>query len=189
MILAAGLSRRMGAVNKLLIEFKGKSVLRHAVDNTLAASFWETIVVIGPEPDKIGQEVNNLAERCVLNPDYKEGIASSIRAGIKEVSPQCQGTIILLADMPAVRPVTLKRFQSLFVSGSNIVAAKSEDYIGVPVLFHRRFFADLQSLRGDQGAKTLLKRYAAQITTLDVPAKELLDIDEPADLEPYSQSG
>lgn len=181
-ILAAGLSRRMGSINKLLIELDGKSVLRRSVEHALAAAFWETIVVTGSESERVSREIEDLDVRCVFNAGYKQGMAGSIITGVKAISPHSAGVIILTADMPLLRSETLCNYKDRFASGARIVAGKNEAYLGVPVLFHRRFFPELQSLAGDRGAKILLEKHAAQVSTVDIAEEELPDIDKPEDL-------
>ena len=122
MLLAAGSSRRLGPGNKLLLPFKGKSVIRHSVENVLKADVNELVVVAGRDISDINHELRGLNMTVVLNRNYQWGISSSIIAGIRAVSPLAEGALILLADQPHLRPDTLNRFLVLILITTNTLS-------------------------------------------------------------------
>src|ERR1700737_2806357 len=96
---AAGMSTRMGQ-NKLLMSFKGKSLIAHAVDTLLASEVDEVVVVLGHEAEKVMEKLEGKQVKFVQNPNYREGLSTSVRAGVSAVSPMAKAIMIYLADQP-----------------------------------------------------------------------------------------
>ena len=181
-LLAAGSSRRLGPGNKLLLPFKGKSIIRHSVENVLKTDINELVVVAGREIGDINHELRVLSVTVILNRNYQWGISSSIIAGIRAVSPLAEGALILLADQPNLRPETLNRFLHAFhMSGKRIITGRYDGTLGNPVLFHRTLFSELYTLRGDVGARALLKTLDAEKEEIDISNEEVFDLDTPED--------
>ncbi|MEE9315045.1 MAG: nucleotidyltransferase family protein [Rhizobiaceae bacterium] len=154
-ILAAGQSRRMGAVNKLVEPWQGKPLVCHVYEAAMASKLDEVIVVTGFEPNKIRSVL--AGARLVHNPDFEAGMAGSISVGA-EFAEQGDGVMILLGDMPLVTATHINEILSRFDGGAaSIVAATSEGKLGNPVLFGRNYFEALQSLEGDRGARGLIE--------------------------------
>ncbi len=185
-VLAAGLSRRMGS-NKLATELNGKPLVRHAVEAALAGGLDPVVVVTGHQPEAMAQALTGLDIVLVHNEDYASGLAASLRRGIKAVPAECAGAMVLLGDMPAITPDLIGRAIAAFDPKSRpICVAMAQGAQGHPVLWGRQFFPEIMALQGDAGARALLARHAAQICEIAVDSDApLTDIDTPADLAAF----
>ncbi len=118
----------------------------------------------------------------LINRDWQQGIASSIRVGISHLPGACDGVLMLLADQPLVAPVRLGHLAAAWRRNPRgIVASVYGAVTGVPAIFPRWCFGDLAALRGDEGARHLIRRYADHVTRLSHP-EAAIDIDYPEDL-------
>lgn len=179
-ILAAGESSRM-RLPKQLLPYKRKSMLQHTVDEAVASKAHSVFTVLGANADQISKKLRSLRIEIVTNPDWKEGIASSIRAGVAALPDVVDGAIISLCDQPMIRTTVFDQLISTFLSSQKpIVACEYENTRGVPALFAKPLFPDLISLRGHQGAKTIILRNAADVTTIPFEGGHV-DIDTPDD--------
>jgi molybdenum cofactor cytidylyltransferase len=169
-ILAAGASRRLGQPKQLL-SFRRKSLLRHAVETALRTNLRPVVVVIGSEAERMRQELSGLDAQVVENQEWREGAASSIRAGLKEVG-EVAGVVIMLCDQPFVPAEFLERLGN----SERLAAAEYGGSVGVPAFFAREFFDELNELKGDQGAKKILIEHDA--TRIPCP-EAAVDIDTP----------
>ncbi|MGH6873117.1 MAG: NTP transferase domain-containing protein [Rhizomicrobium sp.] len=186
-ILAAGLSARMGT-NKLLASLAGKPLLRHAVEAAAASAAEPVIVVTGNAAQDVEQTLDGLPVRFVRNPDFADGLSTSLKAGIAAVPQTCDGALVQLGDMPGVTTALLDRLIAAFApqDGRAICVAAHDGKRGNPVLWARRFFADMQALAGDAGAKHLIA--ANEELVCDVEAGDdapLADIDTAEALAAY----
>jgi CTP:molybdopterin cytidylyltransferase MocA/xanthine/CO dehydrogenase XdhC/CoxF family maturation factor len=184
-VLAAGTSSRMGR-NKLAETVRGKPLVRQAVDAALASRLDRVLVVTGHEAEAMEAALAGAPVTMVHNGKFKEGLSTSLRAGIAAVPEECDGAMILLGDMPGISPALIDRLIAAFAGGSAICAPCVGDRRGHPVLWARTFFPEIMSLTGDKGAQELLKTHADQVSEIesgdDAP---LLDIDTPEALAAY----
>jgi molybdenum cofactor cytidylyltransferase len=181
-VLAAGQSRRMEGANKLLEDFKGKPLIRRAVEATLASKVSPVIVVTGKDEEAIKQALKGLNVRFVNNPDYAEGLSSSLKAGIRAVPEESAGAIICLGDMPHVSSALIDRLIASFAPErvAMIVAPVKNKQRGNPVLWARRFFPELLKLEGDIGARKLTSFYDEGLLEIEVADDSAFaDIDTP----------
>src|SRR5258708_23524932 len=102
-VLAAGMSTRMRQ-NKLILDFKGKALIVHAVDTLLASEIDEVVVVLGHQAEKVRKELGGKRVKLVQNPGYREGLSASVRAGAEAVSRQADGIMGYLADQRLLAP-------------------------------------------------------------------------------------
>ena len=189
LLLAAGQSRRMGEVNKLLLPIDGKPMVRHAVEAALASQADSTVVVTGHEAEELRGALSDLPLTFVHNPDYASGIAASLRRGLAALPGQPDGVLVQLGDMPAVKAAVLDRLIAAFntAEGRAICIPTFQGKRGNPVLIARRFFAELQTLQGDVGARHLLSDYSEQVAEVAMPdGAVLLDLDTPEAAESFS---
>ena len=179
-VLAAGLSSRMGS-NKLLQDWRGKPLLRWAVEAAAQSDARPVIVVTGHEAPKIEAALINLEVQFVHNPDYREGLSTSLNAGLSAVPPSADGALVLLGDMPEVSASLIDRLIAAFSPADNrlICVAIHERSRGNPVLWARRFFPEIARLTGDAGAKTLLVAHEDSVCEIDADGAVLRDIDTP----------
>jgi molybdenum cofactor cytidylyltransferase len=186
-ILAAGLSTRMGA-NKLLADVKGKPLIRHTVDATIASTARPVVVVTGPEAGKIADELRGCDVRLVHNSDYSKGLSTSLITGIRALPPDSSGALVLLGDMPDISVRLIDRMIATFdpALGATIVVATRGGRRGNPVLWARRYFPEILTLQGDVGARNLIDAHPEAV--VEVEAEDdapLIDIDTPEMLQAY----
>lgn len=182
LILAAGGSRRLGRPKQLL-RWQGRTLLDTAIDTARAVLGERVIVVLGAQAEAIHAAIDLGSVKTVTNPDWQEGLASSIRAGIKALPASAQAVLILLCDQPLIGPEHLEKLLSAWQSEPDlIVASQYHLSAGVPAVFPVAYFGRLAALTGDQGAKLLLKELDPSV--LKIPLSETgLDIDTPTDFE------
>jgi len=181
-VLAAGRSRRMGTVNKLLIGVDGKPMVRHAVDAALGAGLTPVVVVTGHERDKVSAALAGLPVTLVDNSAYAEGLSTSLRAGLGALPSEAEGALICLADMPRVSAAELKRLAGAFDprEGRAIVVPTRHGKRGNPVLWARQFFADMRAVAGDVGARHLIGAHPELVAEIEMEGDGILtDIDTP----------
>jgi molybdenum cofactor cytidylyltransferase len=179
LILAAGLSRRMGRP-KQEITLRGRPMLTYAVDSFLASKAGEVLVVIRP-----GAQWRGPAEaRMVVNPRPSDGMSSSLRVGLRSLDPRTEGALVGLGDKPALLASTIDALiQARRESHAGIVVPTYRGSMGNPVLFDRALFPRLLRLRGDQGARELVRRGAASVLELAVDDPGvILDVNVQADV-------
>ena len=179
-VLAAGESRRMGRT-KTSLPLRGKTMLGRVVETFLAAPFDRLRVVVSSKdaPDLPQDPRIEIVE----NEERREGMASSIRRGLADMSADTEMVAIALGDLPFVRVETLRRLVDTMKSEkAGIVYPVYKGRSGHPVLWHARFFGELAALRGDRGAKEVLERHREEAIAVDVEDEGIcLDINTPAD--------
>ena len=181
-ILAAGQSRRMGGPNKMLAEIAGKALVRISAEQALASRARPVIVVTGHEHERVEAALHGLQVERVHNPDFAQGLSTSLKAGLRALPADVDAAIIALADMPLVDAALLDQLIAAFDPGKGalIVLPTIEGKRGNPVLWSRRFFGDLTAIEGDVGARHLIGRYGEAVTELPVASRAaLLDVDTP----------
>jgi molybdenum cofactor cytidylyltransferase len=180
---AAGLSRRFGPENKLLQPY-GDSTLVGTVVRTLQDAGLPVIVVTGHEADRVAAVC--VGAESVFNPDYEEGIGTSVACGVTHAVP-CDGIMIALADMPGLARSTVEMLIGAFDGNpERIVAARyaaEPERVGHPMVFGAAYHGDLGALKGDVGARDLLKHWRERIVWVDCDGG-LEDIDVPESLLP-----
>jgi molybdenum cofactor cytidylyltransferase len=184
-VLAAGRSTRMGAVNKMIAEIGGKPLVRIAVEQALASQAKPVIVVTGHEREKVESVLDGLPVQIVYNPDFKDGLATSLKAGIAAVPDSADGAVVCLGDMPQVEGWTIDQLIAAFdpERGALIVVPTIEGHRGNPILWSRRFFKDLMSISGDIGARNLIGGYGEAVVEVPLTSDAvLIDVDTPESL-------
>jgi molybdenum cofactor cytidylyltransferase len=185
-ILAAGRSTRMGGPNKLLAELGGKPLVRTVTEQALASKAQSVIVVTGHQAEQVEKALHGLKVKFVRNPDFAEGLASSVKAGVAAVADGADGALICLGDMPLISANLIDRLIEAFAPdrGHLIAVPVSDNRRGNPVLWSRRFFNELMTLDGDIGARHLIARHSEAVAEVPVEGfGAFLDIDTPQTLE------
>ncbi len=181
-VLAAGRSTRMGGPNKLLAEIGGRPLVRIAAEEALASRAKPVIVVVGHQRDEVERALAGLPVELVHNPDFAQGLGTSLKAGIAAVPADAEGAIVCLGDMPQVDAGLIDRLIAAFDPdrGALVVMPTFEGKRGNPVLWSRRFFPDLMAIEGDVGARHLIGRYSEAVVEVPLQGKAaLVDIDTP----------
>ncbi|MEQ9606876.1 MAG: NTP transferase domain-containing protein, partial [Kiloniellaceae bacterium] len=186
-VLAAGQSRRMGAVNKLLASVDGKPMVSHVMESLQASQARPLAVVTGHDYAAVEAVLPKNSFTLTHNPDYASGLSSSLRRGLAALpdGPEgvpVDGVLVCLGDMPRVSPAVINRLIAAFnpTEGRAICVPTWQGKRGNPVLFARRFFAEMQEIAGDTGARALIGEHAEVVC--EVPMDDdavLLDIDTP----------
>jgi molybdenum cofactor cytidylyltransferase len=181
-VLAAGRSTRMGGPNKLLAEIAGRPLLRIVVEEALASRAKPVIVVVGHEHAEVEKALAGLPVQLVHNPDFAQGLGSSLKAGIAAVPVEADGAIVCLGDMPQIDASLIDRLIAAFDPdrGALIVMPTVEGKRGNPVLWSRRFFPDLMAIEGDVGARHFIGRYSEAVVEVPLEGSAaLVDVDTP----------
>ena len=182
LVLAAGRSTRMGAANKMLLPVEGVPMVQRAVDTALASKARPVFVVTGHEPDAVRAALAGRDVAFVHNPDYAQGLSTSLRAGIDALPKDVDGVLVCLADMPLVTPQVLERLTAAFnpVEGRAICVPTAAGRRGNPILWARRFFAEMRAASGDVGARVLLADHADQVVEVETGEDGIfVDVDTP----------
>jgi molybdenum cofactor cytidylyltransferase len=181
-VLAAGRSTRMGGPNKLLAHIGGRPLVRIAAEEAIASGANPVIVVAGHQHAEIEKALGGLAVRIVHNPEFANGLATSLKAGISALPPEVDAAIVCLGDMPCVDAPLMRQLIAGFAPerGALVVLPTFEGKRGNPVLWSRCFFPDLLAVEGDIGARHLISRYGEAVAEVPVGDKRaLLDVDTP----------
>jgi molybdenum cofactor cytidylyltransferase len=182
-LLAAGSSTRMGEPKQLL-NYRGKALVRHAVDTALASACSPVIVVLGATAGAVGQAIRDLPVATVENPRWAEGMGTSIQTGVRAAAVrELDGVILALADQPLVTAEIYNRLMAQHEStGKPIVTSEYAGTVGVPVLFAKEYFQHLLALRPEQGCKGVILAHEASALRIACPEAEA-DIDTPVDYQ------
>ncbi len=189
LILSAGGSSRLNGEPKQLLEFGGKTFLRHAAEIAVAANFHSIVVVLGANREILRKEIDDLPVRIVINENWASGMSSSIRTGLSELvkKENPDAALIMLCDQPLVTTKTLLNLCEAFArTGKPIAACEYQNTIGVPALFSGEIFAELLNLQDSDGAKKIIKKYVGKTALISAP-EAALDVDTLEDLEKLRQ--
>ncbi|HEX9125059.1 MAG TPA: nucleotidyltransferase family protein [Methylomirabilota bacterium] len=185
-VLAAGLSRRMGRP-KLLLELHGRPVIRHVVERVIAAGIRQVLVVTGPEQEALVGALAGLDVRFAVNPTPESGQGSSVGVGVSALAAKTSAVLIALGDQPGVPAEVIPALiEALKQPGKAIAAPRYADGLGNPVLFAASVFPELRTLAGDRGARAAVERDPSRLAVVDIGSPMPRDIDTPEDYESLS---
>jgi molybdenum cofactor cytidylyltransferase len=180
-VLAAGASTRFGSP-KQLVRVAGRPLLNTAVARAADVAGSAVTVVLGASAAELAPLLTHSQASIVINREWREGMASSIRAGVARLPASCTAVLLMLVDQAAVTAEDLERLVGAWRRQPDyIVAARYGMTTGVPAIFPRAAFPDLASLRGDVGARILLQRNPDRVVRVPM-ARAAIDIDTPEDL-------
>lgn len=196
-VLAAGLGRRMGAHNKLLLPYQGQPMLRHIVSQALASLCQRVVIVLGYQSDAIRQALAGLPVEFADNPHFSEGLAASVRVAA-HIAPPDSPVLIMLGDMPQVDTDVINALVQAYAGAARTDPALAatqffqpvfEGRPGNPVLWGASWRAALQAVQGDEGARRIIQsNLHARVRVAVDHAGILRDVDQPDDLVPMGMS-
>ncbi|SEI40937.1 molybdenum cofactor cytidylyltransferase [Dyadobacter sp. SG02] len=182
-ILAAGNSSRLGEPKQLL-QYQGKSLIRHIAEAALEIVGGNVIVVTGSNSELIDTELKDLPCKLAFNTAWQEGMSVSIKTGIHALAghaPHVKGSVLAVSDQPFVSvEIFLALIHTFEKTGKGIIASQYSDSLGTPAFFAASYFPALLQLTGAEGAKKLFKRYADDVVPYPFPEGSI-DIDTQED--------
>lgn len=181
-VLAAGRSRRMG-VQKLLLPFGGKTVIAHIVDQLLASHVDEVHVVVGCQGKRISRELSGRPVSIVNNSNYKSGMLSSVRCGLRDLPQQCQAVLVALGDQPSITTKLIDQMlQSFATTEKRILVPLYQSKRGHPILFSEVYRNEILTQYDNVGLRGLLYAHRGDLFELTVTTSGVLsDMDYPED--------
>lgn len=189
-ILAAGPSSRLGNPKQLL-QYGGKSLLQNSVDAAINSNASQVIIVLGANAEEIVTKIDNSKVNTIVNTEWSEGMASSIRNGLNEllfISPSTDAVIFMVCDQPHISSAVVNDLiKSQRETGKPIVTCNYGETIGPPALFHKSFFHQLMQLKGDAGARKIIQKHNDDVATV-LFTKGRIDIDTNEDYEALRNS-
>ena len=183
-ILAAGASSRLGRPKQLL-DLGGEPALRHVIRTALDSRLTEIVVVLGNEAEIVKEVVGEFGQRTAINPRFAEGQSTSLGVGIEAAHADADAAMLLLGDQPLLQAETVNLVLAAYsASNAPIVQARRNGQPGHPVIIRSELFPELLTLTGDEGARSVIRRYADRIHYIEVPnVDEALDLDTEADFK------
>lgn len=185
-VLAAGRSTRMGA-QKLLLPLADQPMVAHVVAAACASAAAPVIVVLGGEAERVRTALPPMRQVYVINMRYRDGLATSLQAGLAAVPAESPGALILLGDQPLVTATLINQvLERAAAAPDRILAARYQGRRGNPVYFPSALFGDLRAVTGDEGGRSVVERYATRVDFMDIENEVVgEDLDEPATYERF----
>jgi molybdenum cofactor cytidylyltransferase len=178
-VLAGGESKRMG-FPKLTLFYQGSSLLQHAISKARSVAD-ETWVVVGKYQDLYTPEAERAGAKVIENLAWSEGLASSLRVGIQALEPKVDAALIVLPDQPFVPVEHLQTLVNTWQEARvELVFSRYQSILGAPCVISRSLFAEVLTLRGDKGAKALIRE---GVRVAEVLLEQSEDIDTPEEAE------
>jgi len=187
-VLAAGESKRMGHPKQMLA-WQGKTLLQRVLENLLHSDADEIILVLGHEAEMIKKSLPEFPIRMVINRDYKQGMASSLRQGLLVMDPKSEAFLVVLADQPGIGPGIINRVTRGFQQANpkrGICRPVYRGLKGHPVLMGAQYRQEAQQLQGDVGARQILINHPLDILEIEIEQDlVMMDVDTPDEYRKY----
>ncbi len=174
-VLAAGQSIRMGDDNKLVKKYKNRYLINHILNTLIKSKIEKIIVVLGFEKSRVRKIIiKNKKINFVFNKNYKSGMSSSIKAGLKRISERSIGFLIVQADMPLISKKIINSLcYAIENNNKEIVVPIYKRNIGNPIGFKSSMIKILNKTKGDSGAKKMIKRNKKKLSLIKVNSKSI----------------
>jgi molybdenum cofactor cytidylyltransferase len=189
-ILAGGASTRLGRPKQLL-QYHGKTLLNHAVNEAINAKADAVVVILGKNADLFQNEIDEKKVRVAVNKDWVEGMASSVRLGLDtllKAKPYIDAVIFMVCDQPHISSSVLNELiTKQQKTTKQIVTCNYGESIGPPALFHKKYFRELAKLNGDVGARNIIEQNKNDVAMILFPEGKI-DIDTEDDYEALKKS-
>lgn len=190
LILAAGASERFGEKDKLVAQIDGIPLVNRVVESMRRAGIENILAVVARADNEVAGVLDDAGVTTAVNPNAARGMGTSICTGVTALAGIADGILIVPGDMPALSPELIRRIAAAFEASRGeaiITPCLADGAQRNPVLWPKRFFAELLGLDGDAGAKSVLARLSHEIKTVIVPdPAEVCDIDTVKDLADYN---
>lgn len=190
-ILAAGSSSRLGQPKQLLA-YKNATLLRNSINEASAVPNTIICAVTGSHKDLIEKEVQDFEIKISHNPDWESGMSSSIKKGLTDLLteyPDCESCIFAVCDQPFVTHAVFENLIAEYQkSHKGIIASAYAETLGTPVLFDKKYFNELLQLKGQEGAKKIITRFAEDVIAVPFE-KGNIDIDTMEDYSSLKDKG
>ena len=175
-LLAAGQSKRLRDENKLTKLFKGKPLINHILFSLIKSKVNKIIIVLGFEHLKIKTKLLKSKKiNIVINKNYKKGMSSSIKTGLKKIPKNSKGFLIVLGDMPNITKTTINKIcLSITRSDKEIILPKFKNKTGNPIGFKHSKIKNIYKIKGDRGAKNIIKKNNKKIKFLNINSKSII---------------
>jgi xanthine dehydrogenase accessory factor len=182
-VLAAGQATRFGQC-KQLVPLGEKPLLQHVLDNLRQSCIDDVVVVLGAYADDIQRQVRFTKERVVINPDYAQGMSTSLQAGLRSLASETEAAMIVLADQPFVASKTLDALIDEYKrTRPSVVIPTYNGFRGNPVLVDKSLFPEMMNIRGDIGCRAIFGDHVDSISKVTVDDRGVVtDIDTPEDI-------
>jgi molybdenum cofactor cytidylyltransferase len=149
----------------------------------------EVILVLGHEAERIQGKVSILGTKVVLNPDYRQGMITSIRQGLRALDPRCEAFFIVLGDQPGIEPrvynLLIQAFQTRFPHKTILLPAY-KGRKGHPALFSAKYRSEALGIEGDRGFRKVLERYPQEVFLVELESESIVnDLDTPQDYQNF----
>ena len=183
-LLAAGQSKRLKNENKLIKIFKNKPLIHHALISAKNSKISKIIIVLGCQYKDVKKKIKkNKKITLVHNKNYKDGISSSIKAGLNKISEKDKGFIILQSDMPFVKTTDINKIYNSIIRKKYLVhALKYKNRIGNPIGFDISILNKFKKIKGNIGAKYMVKRLKNSTNFIKVSSEKVFrDFDKASD--------
>ena len=183
-LLAAGQSKRIPKENKLLKKFKGKILINHILNELVKSKVKKIVIVLGHEYSLVRKSImKNKKIQFTLNKNYKSGIASSIKTGIKKINKFSKGFLIVQSDMPYIKKTHINKiYNSIDKKDNPVHLLKYKNKIGNPIGFNSSVISKFKKIKGDVGAKFMVKRLKKDAAIIKVKSQKIFkDLDKLTD--------
>ena len=182
-VLAAGESRRMGGINKLMLAVEGEPLLRHTVKTLLASRLGEVVVVLGHQAEEVRILLHELEVRTVVNSHYREGQMSSVHCGLETLTRPCDGVMICLVDQPLLTAQDIDVLIDAFGRrGASILVPTYEGRRGNPIVLAYAHRAEILGGGRNLGCKRLIESNPQLVSTVEMDVDHVVfDLDTPED--------
>ncbi len=185
LILAAGKGRRMGRTKQLL-PYQSQTLIGKVIDLANSLSLGKPLVILGYEAEKINSSIDHSKAHIRVNPNWQEGMGNTLAYGAKEASvmhPDLEAILVLLADQPRISKshliLLIKEYKK---KKAAIISTQYPSGGGVPAIFDHSIFPDLMRLKGEGGARKIIRRFSNALL-LPPEEGEVWDVDTPEDYQ------
>lgn len=186
-LLAAGESKRMGELKQLMPFGQNTTIVEQAIDNLLSAAVSEVIVVVGYRAEEVIKSIVGKPVKIAINPNYRQGMSTSIIAGLNLVDSRAQAVMLTLGDQPLINSQTINRLIEEFHNHDRGIAIPTyQGRRGHPIIFAIKYKEKLLELKGDIGGRQIVKDHPDDILEVAVNAGGIItDIDTISDYQFY----